>query len=174
MKRHTLTLLGGPSGALHVPAETPIVARSSDLPRIEQLRSDTPSPRAVRVAGVLDTISASSNSILLRLSDGQTVHARLEQPDPALLRGLFGAQVVIAGMAKFCTSGKLLVVDVEHLGPARPGDVVWETMPTAQPDRNGLLVTLPQDESSRVSAFFGIWPGDESDEELLQALEALG
>jgi len=32
---------------------------------------------------------------------------------------------------------------------------------------------LPQDEASGVSAFFGTWPGDETDEELLDALEAI-
>jgi hypothetical protein len=31
----------------------------------------------------------------------------------------------------------------------------------------------PQAEGTGVSAFFGTWPGDESDEELLDALEAI-
>jgi hypothetical protein len=150
----------------------PIVVRSTDLPQIELLRDNTPPPRAVRVTGVLDTISASSTAILLALPEGQTVQARLEHPNPELLRALFGTRVVISGMAQFRPSGRLLIVDIEHLGPAGPSDVIWEQVPTA---RTVPVATLqPQDESSGVNAFFGIWPGDESDEELLQALESLG
>jgi len=33
--------------------------------------------------------------------------------------------------------------------------------------------TVPQDRKSGVSAFFGIWPGDETDEELLAAVRAI-
>lgn len=151
------------------------MVRSADLPKIELLRDSTPPPRAVRVSGLLDTISASSAAILLALPDGQTVQARLEHPDPELLRGLFGTRVVIAGMARFRPSGRLLIMDIEHLGPAGAGDVIWEQIPTARAGGTApVAALLPQDESSGVNAFFGIWPGDESDEELLQTLEALG
>jgi hypothetical protein len=33
---------------------------------------------------------------------------------------------------------------------------------------------VSQDSKSGVNAFFGIWPGDETDEELLDALKRLG
>jgi hypothetical protein len=58
------------------------VARE-DLPRIELLRDETPPPSAVRVAGTLDTISASSNTILLMLPDGHKIQARFANPDPS-------------------------------------------------------------------------------------------
>ena len=152
-----------------------IEARSSDLPKLEQLRDDTPPPRAVRVTGVLDTISASSTAVTLMLPDEQTIQARLEQPDPALLRDHFGTQVVISGMARFRPSGRLLIVDIEHLGPAGAGDIIWQRVPTAPSGRTTPVATsLPQDQSTGVPAFFGTWPGDETDDELLQALEALG
>jgi len=32
---------------------------------------------------------------------------------------------------------------------------------------------IPQDESSGVAAFFGTWPGGESDEDLLAALDEI-
>ena len=34
-------------------------------------------------------------------------------------------------------------------------------------------VLQPQDELSGVASFFGTWPGDETDEDLLQALQAI-
>jgi hypothetical protein len=149
----------------------PLVVRRDDVAKIELLRDETPGPNAVRVSGTLDTISATKSDVVLTLRDGSAVAARLDARDNEQLKTLFGSRVVVSGMAQFRPSGKLLVIDVEHLGPAREGDAVFESAPkaTARP----IVSLLPQDETSGVSAFFGTWPGDESDEELLDALEAI-
>jgi predicted nucleic acid-binding protein len=55
-----------------------IALREADVPRMELLRDETPGPRAVRVAGVLDTISATKTDILLALANGEHIGARLE------------------------------------------------------------------------------------------------
>ncbi len=149
----------------------PLVVRRDDVAKIELLRDETPGPKAVRVSGSLDTISATKSDVVLTLSDGTAVAARLDARDNEQLKALFGSRVVVSGMAQFLPSGKLLVIDVEHLGPARDGDVVFESAPkaTARP----VASLLPQDEASGVSAFFGTWPRDETDEDLLDALEAI-
>jgi hypothetical protein len=151
--------------------DAPLVVRRDDVAKIELLRDETPGPKAVRVTGMLDTISATKSDVVLTLSDGTAVAARLDAHDNEQLKTLFGSRVVVSGMAQFRPSGRLLVIDVEHLGPARDGDVVFESAPkaTARP----VASLLPQDEASGVSAFFGTWPGDETDEELLDALEAI-
>ena len=149
----------------------PVEVTREDLPRIELLRDETPSPSAVRVTGTLDTISASSSTILIMLPDGHKIQARFDNPDPELLRTLFGQRVTLSGMARFRPSGRLLLVDAEYLGPATPQDAIWERMPRARPGRASPMFTpLPQDPFSGVGAFFGIWPGSESDDELLRAL----
>ncbi len=150
----------------------PLMVRRDDVAKIELLRDETPGPKAVRVSGTLDTISATKSDVVLTLSDGTTVAARLDAHDNEQLKALFGSRVVVSGMAQFRPSGKLLVIDVEHLGPARDGDAVFESSPKATATRPAASL-LPQDETSGVSAFFGTWPGDESDEELLDALEAI-
>lgn len=63
--------------------------------------------------------------------------------------------------------GKCLLVDVEYLGPATPEEVLQEA-PTARP-ADLVLASVSQDEISGVNAVFGIWPGDETDEEFLAA-----
>jgi hypothetical protein len=126
------------------------------------------------VAGTLDTISASRTDILLRLPDGTTVPVRLLQHDPEDLRALFARRVVVSGMARFRASGKLLRVEAEHIGPAQAGDALWEKLPASRPSRSDPVARhVPQDEKTGVSAFLGTWPGDESDEELLEALKAI-
>jgi hypothetical protein len=149
----------------------PLVVRRDDVAKIEQLRDEPPGPKAVRVTGTLDTISATKSDVVLTLADGTAVAARLDAHDNEQLKMLFGSRVVVSGMAQFRPSGTLLVIDVEHLGLARDGDAVFEAAPRAMAKPVASL--LPQDGSSGVSAFFGTWPGDESDEELLRALEAI-
>jgi hypothetical protein len=138
------------------------------------LRDETPAPRAVRVTGTLDTMSASSRMILLILPDGEKIQARLEEPDFELLPTLFRQRVTISGMARFRPSGRLLVMDAEYLGPATPNDTIWERMPTARPGAAAPVFTpMPQDRASGVAAFFGIWSGEESEQDLLRALEEI-
>ena len=151
--------------------DAPLVVRRDDVAKIELLRDETPTPKAGRVTGTLDTISATKSDVVLTLADGTTVAARLDAHDNEQLKALFGSRVVVSGMAQFRPSGKLLIIDVEHLGPARNGDLVFESAPRATARPTAFL--LPQDETTGVSAFFGTWPGDESDAELLDALKAI-
>ena len=158
--------LGGIAGV-----SDPLVLLSTDVERIELLRDETPAPRAVRVTGTLDTISVTRTDVVLRLADGTAVAARVERHDPEELRGLFAKRVVVAGLAQYRPSGRLLVIDAEHIGLATPGDALWEQPPAPRPVKSAPVAHLiPQDESTGVAAFFGTWPGDESDEELLAAL----
>lgn len=152
--------------------DAPLVVRRDDVGKIELLRDETPDPKAVRVTGTLDTISATKSDVMLTLADGTAVAARLDARDNEQLKTLFGSRVVVSGMAQFRPSGKLLVIDVEYLGPARAGDTVFESAPKATA-RKPVASWVPQDEGTGVSAFFGTWPGDETDEELLGALEAI-
>jgi hypothetical protein len=109
----------------------PLVVRRDDVAKIELVRDETPGPRAVRVAGMLDTISMSKSDVVLTLSDGTSVAARLDVRDNEQLKSLFGTRVVVAGMAQFRPSGRLLIIDVEYLGPIRDGDELFESTPKA-------------------------------------------
>jgi len=161
--------LGGIAGA-----GEPVELSSADVDKIELLRDETPAPRAVRVTGTLDTISVTKTDVVLRLADGTAVAARVERHDPEELRGLFAKRVVVAGFAQYRPSGKLLVIDAEHIGLATEGDALWEQPPAPRPVKTAPVAQLqPQDETSGVAAFFGTWPGEESDEELLAALSEI-
>lgn len=151
----------------------PLVITRQHVPIIERLRDETPGPQGVRVAGILDTISASSSNITLALEDGTKVPARLEQGDHSTLQTLFGKPVVVSGVVHYRPSGKVGLIDVEFIEAAGPGDRVFAVLPTANRARV-VVPAVPQDENSGVAAFFGTWPGEESDDELLDALQALG
>lgn len=100
--------------------------------------------------------------MIVRLKDGIRVPARVENHDPDALKALFGRSVVISGMAHYRPSRRLLMVVAEAINEAGTGDQIFESAPVAR------------DESSGVSAFFGTWPGEETEEELLEALQGIG
>ena len=153
--------------------QIPLVIRPDHIPRIERLRDETPTPQAARVAGTLDTISASRTDVILKLKDGTKVPARLEDHDPDALKELFGKAAVISGMAHYRPSGRLLMVVAEAIDEAGARDHIFEAAPVA---RRRVPINTPvlQDESSGVSVFFGTWPGEETEEELLEALQGIG
>lgn len=145
-----------------------VVVTKAHIPHLELLRDQTPSPQAVRVAGTLETISASRPEIALKLKDGTRVPARTEEHDPETLRVLFGRKVVVSGIAHFRPSGRVLKLDVELIEESTAGDALFESAPVAR-ELRPVAAELAQDESSGVAAIFGTWPGDESEEELLEA-----
>jgi len=150
-----------------------LIVKSSDAPDIELLRDETPRPQAARVVGTLDTVSASRSDVVLVLKDGMHVPARMEEHNPEALRTLFGKEVVVSGMAYFRPSGRLLLLDVAALDEARAEDRVFQKAPVARKQKVVLEATGASD-TSGVAAFFGTWPGEETDAELLAALRALG
>lgn len=160
--------LGGLTG--HTPSLT---VHREDAQRIELLRDETPSPHAVRVTGILDTISATRSDVVLALVGGEKVAARIEDHDLPTLKSLFGARVVVSGMARFRPTGRVLVIDVEHISEARDADALFDALPVAT-ESLAIMPSVPQGEGSGIAAFFGTWPGEETEEELLDALEALG
>lgn len=153
--------------------EEPLIITPEHVQRIEGLRDETSPPQAARVAGTLDTISASISDVTLELKDATKIIVRLEDHDAEELKALFGKHVVVSGLARYRPSGRLLFLDAESIGEASAGDSLFEALPVAQ-QRLPAVIPVAQDDSSGVSAFFGTWPGDESEGELLDALQAIG
>lgn len=150
---------------------SPILIEPRHVEAFERLRDKTPAPRAVRVMGTLDTISATKVDVILTLADGSKIRARIEDHDPNLLQELFNTPVVVSGIAEFLPSGDPYVLNVETIAKAGPGDRVFEKTPLG---RRPVFQPKTQENGSGVAAFFGTWPGDESDDDLLAALKELG
>ncbi|HAM57904.1 MAG TPA: hypothetical protein DCQ64_21835 [Candidatus Rokubacteria bacterium] len=151
-----------------------------DLPGIEtcrRLRSAIPPDQRVRVAGKLDVLRHSDRMFMLVLESG--VQARGVVASDAIelraLAGLWGRTAVVSGLAKFRPSGSLLRVEAERIEPAGEHDVaLWGTLPRpifGPLDERSLR--QPQGPRTGVGAILGQLPGEESDEEIIEALERL-
>lgn len=136
-----------------------------------QLQHATPQPRRVKISGVFDMIRVSDKVFELLLPDGQRVRSVWASDEVIRLRELLSCTVVIEGVAVYRPSGTLLRVDTTAIAPATKHDQLFAQLP--QPVTTVAAQQKPQSRTTGVNAIWGIWPGDESDEELLAAAEEI-
>jgi hypothetical protein len=136
-----------------------------------RLSYETPASRSVRVAGRLDMLRVSTQSFALELDDGGEVGGVLADGDVGTLSELLNCRVLVHGKAVYRPSGALLRLDADLVVDGANEASIWSRVP-APLDRGGSANRYRklQTSSTGVNAFFGSWPGDETDEELLAAL----
>lgn len=124
----------------------------------------------VRIAGTLGPIDPVDRSFTLIVEE-ETLWGSAEILPLQPLESLVGQTVVVSGIGRFRRSGSFLRVDAERIELAQ-GDVsFWSCVPSPvfrNPDTPSLLQP-----GSDWRAIIGQWPGTESDEEILAALEEL-
>lgn len=144
----------------------------------ERLVSKTPEAVRVRLVGEIDSIRKSTQAFALTLEDGHEVKGVYSGDDFAAVCRLFSEekphQVVVRGEAFFRPSGRLLLVDAVHISLAVNESSLFSKLPRpadAGMDKRGLH--RRQGPRSGIAAVMGQWPGDESEDEFLAALEDL-
>jgi hypothetical protein len=142
-----------------------------------RLRKAIPPSRKVRVAGKLDLLRHSDLVFTLVLEAGDVIRGVVagDGLEPARLGALWGQPVQVWGLARFRPSGAILRVEAERIEPAGEAELaMWSAVP-APLDGPGEPAALhvPQGRRSGLTAIVGQWPGDETDEEVMDALDAL-
>lgn len=134
-----------------------------------RLSDETPRPRQVRVVGQLDMIRHSTKSFELHLDDGTNVRGVLDNGEIESLTDLFTKRVIVTGRAEYRPSGKLLRVDAESVEDGTGAPSIWSVVPEPI-SKSSFVQSLrqPQTDKKGIKSFFGILPGDETDEEILE------
>jgi hypothetical protein len=125
------------------------------------------SPPRVRVEGVLDVVRASDGTFLLRLADGRSIPGRLVGPRIASLAGVIGRLLLVFGTGQFGPSGELERIEADGFIP-NDGQL-W----TVSPDDLPFSEDVEKERAQRLAATIGTWPGDETDEQIEQALREI-
>lgn len=154
--------------------DQPAIVAQPTIERAKEFYNRTPSPQPARVVGKLDMIRASTQSFGLKLDDGEEVRGVLVEGDIEQLADSFGKRVLVLGRSVFRPSGRLLRLDAELVELAGEESTIWSKMPTPGMGRLNLNnLRQPQGPRNGVRAVIGHWPGDETDEEIVEALERL-
>lgn len=140
-----------------------------------RLRTATPPDQQARIAGKLDVLRHSDRMFTLVLEAGVTVRGVLadDEIDLAALASLWGEPVVVSGVATFRPSGSLLRIEAEGIERASDRDLLlWGALPrpTFGPLEDWAL-RQPQGSGSGLRAIIGQLPGEESDDEVIEALD---
>jgi hypothetical protein len=141
---------------------------------IRQLEQRTPPPQRVRVSGRLDAIRHHDLLFTLVLDGGATLRGIADNVRPSDLARHWGAHVVVEGLAVFKPSGQVLRIEADLVEAAGADAAMWSQVPHA------VWSDIPQDDLRRsqgpdsgINAIIGKWPGDETDDEIFEAIERL-
>jgi hypothetical protein len=175
------TVVDGAFRELHInsrryPDTSPAVATSTTIDNARLLYDKTPAPRQIRLVGNLDAVRISTGSFALRLDDGHEVKGAVEtdQIDGLLELMKSRQRTLVRGEAVFKPSGQLLLVAAEGIesGVGEPG--LFSRLPTfAASTSLAQRAHRPQTRKRGLAAIVGQWPGDETDEEIAEALRGL-
>jgi hypothetical protein len=135
-----------------------------------RLKRETPADQRAVVDGKLDALHHSYR--VFRLESGQPVHGVIgDSIDLGALAELWGQSARVSGVAEFRPSGTLLRVDADRIDAATGVSSIWSRLPTPiLGELDARKLNVQQGPRSGVAAVWGQWPGDESDEEFLDAL----
>jgi hypothetical protein len=139
------------------------------LQNLRSLEEQIPPPQRVRLAGFLDAIRATDLSFVLVLDDGSRVRGVTD--DSSALKAHWEGHVVVSGRVFYTSRRKIQRIEAERIVPATAHDLeIWGLAPSVEP--SPVQLRRSQGPRSGLSAVFGRWPGDESDEEVIAALGA--
>ncbi|MEO7592419.1 MAG: hypothetical protein ABI134_14485 [Byssovorax sp.] len=140
-----------------------------------RLSEATPKNRPVRVVGRLDMLRLSTQSFAIHLDDGNEVRGVLTDGNASGLRALVNERVLVLGRAVYRPSGRVLRLDADSVEPGAGLPSIWSKVPgpLVRPVHAASDYRKPQTSTSGVNAFFGKWPGPESDEELIALLDEM-
>jgi hypothetical protein len=141
-----------------------------------RLGATTPASRQARIAGVLGMIRHSTCGFSIRLESGEEVHGVMESDEGlSMMPGLFGKPVLVLGSAIYRPSGRLLRIDAVGIEDGKDAPRLFAKIPQPQATRRPVPARLKVSETGKrgVPAFFGIWPGDESDADMTRLVKQI-
>jgi hypothetical protein len=151
-----------------------VVVTPSVVQIARSLYTNTPVPQQVRIAGKLDMLRASTQSFGVILDDGQEIRGVLTEGDVEQISPFLNRRVLVLGKAIYRPSGRLLRVDAEEVVEASGEERFFSTIPKPVWKMFDLRDTVrEQQHKLGIAAVIGKWPGDETDEQIEEALKEL-
>ncbi|HEU4731867.1 MAG TPA: hypothetical protein VFT22_28425 [Kofleriaceae bacterium] len=141
----------------------------ASIEKFQRLATEPPPTQVDRLVGILDSLTVSSRTCLLRMADGMPLKGYLgAQANLDDWKPLLGREVVVEGAVAFRPSGRPQRIDIDHIAPATARDAVWKRAPRGELAHEQLSLS-----TGDLATYFGQWPGDEDDDQVLLALREL-
>ncbi len=134
----------------------------------------TPAPQRVRIAGQLDGLEASTQRFSVLLDSGEQVTGVFSDDQMDAMQKLWRHRVLVLGTAVYRASGRLLRIEADAVKAGEHEPAIFSHMPAPSHTKlDHSKLHKPQGPRSGIAAIIGQWPGEETDEEIVGALEKL-
>jgi len=147
---------------------------TQEIAKIKKVKVTTPKSNTVVVAGFFNLIEHSNRRFQLKMENGKTINGIMDpsQIDLEHIRELWGKRVTIKGKANYKPSGNIRNIEAQLVQAFESGDEIFQQVPGAQKRFEFAEKFLTEKSSSKaLKKVWGKWPGNESIDDLLIALQ---
>ena len=145
----------------------------NELKKISAIEADTPESRATIVAGIFNSIEHTPRRFELVLESGHKIRGFAEPGyiDVEEMRNLWGEKVTVKGIGHFKPNGAIRSIEAQMMKSFSEGEELFETISQNRSPAN-LVQSLGRGQGGRspLQEIWGKWPGDESIDDILEAL----
>ena len=145
-----------------------------EINKITETKIKMPESRVVAFFGFFNLIEHEHLRFQLKTNNEQNIEGFLDPKliNPEDMRLLWGKKVTIRGRANFKPSGKIHSLEAQYVRPFESGDEILGNAPKLQ----GLFkfseeILKKQNAQAALKKVWGKWPGEESIDEILEALK---
>lgn len=142
---------------------------------IAAIKKKIPPPKAFIVCGCLDEIRHANGYFRLIMKERNHLFGRLSDPSShlELLRSLWGEKVTLEGIVNFKGNGEPRFIETLKIRKYAERDAIFEEVPKGDPAslRELIVDEVKKKRTTKLTDLIGLWPGDETAEELLAELK---
>ena len=149
-----------------------IKIEKGSVEKISTLRKTIPAPYVVRVSGKMNTIRHTDRMFELVLDSGASVRGIASDLANIELPRYFGKNVIVSGTAYFHPSGSVQRIEANTIELFDGTTSLWAELPQPRSTKFDIRkAELQKHSSTDFASLFGTWCGDETDEQIREALK---
>jgi len=144
------------------------------LEKIQKLTASIPESRKIVLSGSIDVIEHFAGRFKLNLENGEKIQGAIDKEilDLEIMRNYWGKKVTVKGLADYKPNGKIRFIKADLIKLFEEREKLFQEYMAFEEPRDILYkVSRTQDEISPLKEIWGKWPGDETIEEILAALD---
>ena len=149
-----------------------LTLRKDDFRKIRTLEESIPEPQEIIINGIVDELKYSKSRISVATKDGLVNGILSDDFEPGEISKYWGKELTIAGTAHYLPGGKMSFLYIERIFEPSASDKYF-----SKPSKKETVEQQIQRQQKQLkhpnhlAEIVGQWPGDESIEEILNALD---
>lgn len=149
-----------------------LTLKKDDFKKIRILEESIPEPQEIIINGIVDELKYSKSRISVATKDGLVNGVLGDEIEPSEISKYWGKELTIAGTAHYLPGGKMSFLYIERIFEPMEGDKYFSKISKKENVEQQIQRQQKQLKYvNHLSEIVGGWPGDESIEEILNALD---